>query len=132
MFLRYNERSSTMKKRLCKIKEARKKLGFTLRDLENEIGVSRQALSAYERGEYPPRTEVWEKLKALLKLNGKPEDYWGRIAHTGKAKLYHDGAECYINGCHNHPISMGLCRKHYQRIRYQRITHGVIPEISEA
>jgi DNA-binding XRE family transcriptional regulator len=121
-----------MKKRLRKVKEARKRLGFTLRDLEEKIGVSRQALSAYERGEYPPRKDIWKKLKVLLKLKGKVEDYWGRVAHSGKARKYHEGSECYIKGCHTQPISMGLCRKHYQRIRYQRITHGVIPEISEA
>lgn len=121
-----------MKRKLRKIKEARKRLGFTLRDLENKVGVSRQALSAYERGEYPPRKDVWKKLKAVLGLKGKVEDYWGRIAHSGKARKYDEGSECYIKGCHEKPISMGLCRKHYQRIRYQRITHGVIPEISEA
>jgi len=121
-----------MTTKLCKVKDSRKRLGFTLRDLEESIGVSRQALSAYERGEYPPRKDVWKKLKVLLKLKGKVEDYWGRIAHSGKAIKYHEGSECYIEGCHIHPISMGLCRKHYQRIRYQRITNGVIPEIIEA
>jgi DNA-binding XRE family transcriptional regulator len=121
-----------MKRKLKKVKEARRRLGLTLRDLEEKVGVSRQALSAYERGEYPPRKDIWKQLKKLLGLKGKVEDYWGREAHTGKARKYHDGSECYIKGCHIQPISMGLCRKHYQRIRYQRITHGVIPEISEA
>jgi len=121
-----------MKKKLTKVKEARKRLGLTLRDLEEKVGVSRQALSAYERGDYPPREEVWKKLKKVLKLKGKVEEYWGRVAHTGKARLYHEGSECYIKGCHIQPISQGLCRKHYQRIRYHRITHGIAPEISEA
>jgi len=53
--------------KLRKVKEARKRLGYTLRELEESVGVSRQALSAYERGEYPPRKEVWVKLKAVLK-----------------------------------------------------------------
>jgi DNA-binding XRE family transcriptional regulator len=121
-----------IKKKLMKVKAARRRLGLTLRTLQEKVGVSRQALSAYERGIYPPKDEVWEKLKEILRLKGTVEDYWGRTAHAGKAKMYHEGAECYIKGCHNAPVSKGLCRKHYQRIRYQRLTHGVIPEISEA
>ena len=120
-----------MVQKLVEIKLARKRLEFTLRDLEEIIGVSRQALSAYERGTYPPREEVWEKLKKALKLSGDVVDYWGRNAHSGKAKKYYEGSECYIKGCHAKPISGGLCGKHYQRARYQRLTHGVIPEISE-
>jgi len=120
-----------MKTNLTKVKEARRRLGLTLRDLEVKVGVSRQALSAYERGEYPPRKDIWKKLKLILKLKGKTSDYWGRAAHSGKAKKYHDGSECYIKGCHLQPIATGLCRKHYQRIRYQRLANGIIPEIDE-
>jgi transcriptional regulator with XRE-family HTH domain len=119
-------------KKLRKVKEARNRLGFTLRELEEVIGVSRQALSAYERGEYPPRQEVWKKLKKALKLKGTVESYWGRSASAGKARLYHEGDKCYVKGCDNAPISKGLCRKHYQLKRYHEKTHGVSPEITEA
>lgn len=118
-------------KRLKKIKEARKRLGYTLRDLEDKVGVSRQALSAYERGEYPPRDEVWKRLKKVLKLKGTVEKYWGRPASAGKARLYHEGDECYVDGCHRAPVSKGMCRKHYQLKRYHLKKNGVVPKITE-
>jgi transcriptional regulator with XRE-family HTH domain len=120
-----------MKANVKDLRSARRRLGYTLRDLEKKVGVSRQALSAYERAKYPPREEVWERLKTVLKLDGTVTDYWGRTAQSGKVRKYADDAECYIKGCHEHPVSMGLCRKHYQRIRYQRMTHGTSPEIEE-
>jgi DNA-binding XRE family transcriptional regulator len=120
-----------LEKKLAQLKMARRNKKLTLRTLENKVGVSRQALSAYERGEYPPGDAVWDKLKKVLGLEGEVSDWWGRSAHSGKSKMYHDGDRCRIKGCDDTPVSKGLCRRHYQRVRYYRKTYGYTPRIEE-
>lgn len=126
--------SLAQKQALIALRDARKKLHLTVRALAEAIGVSRQAISSYEHGEYPPRADVWKKMRKALKLpkDQTVETYWGRIAHIGKDKMYHKGDLCSIKGCENEPICGGLCRKHYQRVRYHKLVHGVIPDFSEA
>lgn len=104
---------------LEKLKQARRKKGLTLRELAAKVGVSRQALSSYERGDYPPSESVWLKLKEILKLPGNPKDYWGRLAQGGRIRKYNEGDTCFIDGCDRIPISKGLCRRHYNQLRYK-------------
>jgi transcriptional regulator with XRE-family HTH domain len=103
---------------LGRLKQARTKKGLSLRDLAKKVGVSRQALSAYENGTYPPSTSVWERLKAVLKLTGEIVDYWGREAGGVRIKMYVDGTMCSAQGCTEIPVSKGLCRKHYNQANY--------------
>lgn len=121
-----------MSKNHDKLRLARLEKGLTLQELSEEVGVTRQALSAYERGEYPPMPEVWEKLKKALDLKHTPKYYWGRVGKMGKPRMYKEGDVCYIEGCTNAPVCKGLCRKHYQRVRYHRIEYGFVPKIVEA
>jgi DNA-binding XRE family transcriptional regulator len=106
-----------LKQDLEKLKQARRKKGLTLRDLAAKVGVSRQALSSYERGDYPPSEEIWKKLKEILNLPGMPKDYWGRLAQGGRIRKYNKGDTCFIEGCDLLPVSKGLCRRHYNQLR---------------
>ena len=120
--------------KLASLRDARKKRGLTVRALADAVGVSRQAISSYEHGHYPPRSDVWKKLRKVLGIPKQQTvaDYWGREAHIGKDRLYNAGDTCSIKGCKNAPVCLGYCRKHYQKVRYHKITHGTVPEIIEA
>jgi len=108
-------RKSALATALNKLRDSRLHKGLTLRDLEERVGVSRQALSAYERGVYPPKVKVWDKLKKVLGLDGDVEDYWGRLPELGRKRKYYPGIKCKERGCGRVPVSKGMCTKHYQR-----------------
>ncbi len=105
---------------LIDIRNARKSLGLTLRELAEQVSVSKQALSAYEHGLYLPREEVWTKLKGVLRLTGKVEDYWGRVSQFGRRRIYKAEAKCRVHSCKSKPISRRYCAKHYQSNYWRR------------
>jgi len=117
-------------KKLASLRDVRKKEGFTMRGLADAVGVSRQAISSYEHGEYPPREDVWKMLQKVLRIpkDQTVEDFWGREAHIGKDRLYEDDDKCSIKGCENAPVCLGYCRKHYQRVRYHQKQYGITPK----
>ena len=108
-----------MSTRLEQFYKARRRKGYTYRSLAKVVGVSHEAISAYVHKKYPPRKDVWVRLKELLGLTGEVAEYWGREANNGRSKKYHEGDTCSIDNCVCTPVAKGLCRKHYQRLRYQ-------------
>lgn len=50
------------------LREARKKSGFTLRELSEKVGVTAQALSRYENGMRSPKTAIAKKIGAVLNI----------------------------------------------------------------
>ena len=107
---------------LSDVKKHRQAFGWSLKELADQLGVSRQALHAYEQGLYPPREDVWIKLREVLGLPGTIVDYWGRTAAKTKNKRYTDQSVCSISGCQEKPVSKGMCSKHYQKHRYHTKT----------
>jgi len=108
-----------MPDRIEQFYEARRKKGYTYRKLAKAVGVSYEAISAYEHGKYPPREDVWEKIKECLGFTGGVEEIWGRPSHNGRGKKYNEGDKCCMDGCNAPPVSKGMCRQHYSRLRYQ-------------
>lgn len=91
------------------IKEARLKNELTLREFAENLGVSRQAVFNYENGVNCPTEEVFEKMKKLLNLKGKYED-WFVVKPIAK---YTDKDVCLKEGCKKRPASKGYCMTHY-------------------
>ena len=110
-------------KKYLQLRAARTRLGLTLRDLEKKVGVSRQALSLYERGVHPPLEVHWLKIKQVLNLKGTVEEWWGRAAHIGMDVKYDENSTCKVEGCDEMPVAKGYCRRHYNqhshRVRMQ-------------
>src|SRR5258708_2674010 len=59
---------------LARLKEARQARGYTAVALADLIGVTRSAVSHYERGEQSPRPEVMRKIEEALDL--PPQFFW--------------------------------------------------------
>ena len=51
-----------------KLKEAREARGVTMTGLSDLLGVSRQSISQYEKGEQSPKNEILEKISSTLNL----------------------------------------------------------------
>lgn len=118
--------------KLDQLKSARRRKGWTLRDLAEATGLSRQSLSNYERGKHPPSADHWLKLKRILSLKGSAEEYFGRVGRTGAERIYQKGDACKVEGCKRAPISRGYCRRHYQRWRYRKLSHEAKETTSKA
>jgi transcriptional regulator with XRE-family HTH domain len=88
-----------------------------IRELAAKIGVSRQALSDYENGKYPPTDEVFAKLKKALRLEGTVIDYFGRAGKKIKNQRYSMDSKCKIDGCDAIPVCKDMCMKHYCKHR---------------
>lgn len=58
----------------ARLKEARQARGFTANALAEFLGVTRSAVSHYERGEQSPRPEVMRKIEEVLNL--PPQFFW--------------------------------------------------------
>lgn len=100
-----------------KLKVARKEKKLTLRKLASLVGVSRQAILDYENLKYPPRPEVWEKLKTGLELPGEFSDYFDREYNGTRNKKYAEDDQCSVEGCTEKPVAKWLCRVHYIQAR---------------
>lgn len=100
------------------MKNARKKKKLTLRKLASLVGVSRQTILDYENLRYPPRPEIWEKLKVALDLPGEFSDYFDRtVTVRGKYMKYTKDSICTFEGCTEKPVAKGYCRRHYCQMR---------------
>lgn len=102
------------------MKNARKEKKLTLRKLASLVGVSRQAILDFENKKYPPRPEVWKKLKFILELPGEFSAYFDREnAGTGNKK-YTEDSQCSVAGCTEKPVAKWLCRRHYTQARSKK------------
>ena len=99
------------------LKNARKEKKLTLRKLASLVSVSRQAILDYERNKYPPRPEVWEKLKSVLELPGEFSDYFDRAYNGTRNVKYAEDDQCSVEGCVEKPVAKWLCRVHYVQAR---------------
>lgn len=50
------------------LREARKNAGMTLQVLSDKVGVTKQALSRYEKGQRSPKTEIAKRIGELLNI----------------------------------------------------------------
>jgi len=100
-----------------RLKLARREKKLTLRKLASLIGVSRTAILDYENARYPPRQEIWEKLKTILELPGEFFDYFDRENAGPGNQKYTDDDQCSVEGCTERPVAKWLCRKHYIQAR---------------
>lgn len=102
------------------LKKARRIKKFTLRALGKVMNFSHEAIRNYENGLYPPRPEVWKKLKFILELPGEFSDYFDREnAGTGNKK-YTEDSQCSVAGCTEKPVAKWLCRRHYTQARAKK------------
>lgn len=51
---------------ICKLKEKRKEKKYTQTELGKEVGVSKNTISSYERGEYEPTLKIALKIASTL------------------------------------------------------------------
>lgn len=51
---------------ICKLKEKRKEKKYTQTELGKEVGVSKNTISSYERGEYEPTVKIALKIASTL------------------------------------------------------------------
>lgn len=96
---------------------------MSIREMAKKLGVSRQTWLNYESGKNPPPTELWEKIKKFLALQGSVEDYWGREQKDAGNQKYAEDAVCKVAGCSDKPVSKGYCARHYQRERMRAVRH---------
>ncbi len=93
------------------LRDHRKAKGLTVRALAEKVGVSRQAISDYERDKYMPSNAVFEKLHEVLELNsGNIFDFFTKKT---RKQRYDENSHCFVFGCKNKPMAKSLCRKHY-------------------
>jgi Zn-dependent peptidase ImmA (M78 family)/DNA-binding XRE family transcriptional regulator len=70
----------------ARLREARQARGYTAIALADFIGVSRSAVSHYERGEQTPRPEVMRRIELLLEL--PPQFFWRVPEPVRERKLF--------------------------------------------
>jgi transcriptional regulator with XRE-family HTH domain len=83
-----------------------------LRELALKVGISRQTLSDYERGLYPPTIEIFERLQKSLGLTGDIVEYFGRRPKATPQKKI----PCCVKDCENKAYCKNMCRAHYERM----------------
>jgi len=100
-----------------KLKNIRKEKKLTLRAVASLVGISRQTILDYENLKYPPRVEIWEKLKAALDLPGEFLDYFDHVANSrGRHMKYTATSVCSVEECKDRPVAKGYCRRHYNKL----------------
>jgi transcriptional regulator with XRE-family HTH domain len=105
---------------MIKLRKFRESLGFSMRALAKETGISRQTISDYEIGKYSPGIANWKILRSKLKIKESYKDFWKRdLRGVGRPRLY-DGMTCAYSGCKERPESKGLCMRHYMHFRRHR------------
>ncbi len=85
---------------------------FGIREMAAKIGISRQALSCYERGIYPPSVDVFERLKKALGLKGDFFEYFERTARSPVARRAKK--RCKARKCNDVAVCDGRCIDHYR------------------
>lgn len=97
------------------LKEERLTKKLSLRALASLVGVSRQAILAYEYGEYMPTLKTFKKIKEALNLSGDLFDYFDPNPKKLQNINYNPNAICKIENCDNPPKVKGFCRNHYHQ-----------------
>lgn len=71
-----------------RIRELRKQKGLSQQELADQIGVTRQAISLYEKGSRIPSEKVWEKIASIFANTIKKECTDSRVSPVDYVKGY--------------------------------------------